>query len=1267
MKRKKKRFKKRGKKKLKEDNDNKMENIKRNKLPSINYITNNDNKFGININREGKNPIYINQSFKFVEGSGYNENTLLIDLKKNAIGQLNALNFATDKIINANNIDNILKIFSKVYKDVRLNPENEVNWIKLLVLPKILFAYGKDDSKSLNNRVKERIEFLLNDNWDYFTLKFIGFKDIQITYNEEKLEKKKQDSVKKLVQDGNLSKAMKKLNSVNIHTEINNIDEHNRSCEERVIAANKKFIQEIKDNHPSQEKMDMFHSKNVLKNKVFDKLSIDVGSIIEMIKISKKGVAAGADGLSNEILKKLFQPYNNNPSPNMVAFREEYTYFLNNFLENNIPEFVLDYFRDSVLYLIPKEKKKDNDKVDVRPIAVGLTTTKLIMKSALKNVNMSKIDKIFGGMQKGLKKRGTEEIIFALQVNKDKYPEKDMFIMDAENGYGNLNAYAALEIILKELPEIYNVVKNLLMPGNKGSNSYVMGNEDGIKPILRLNGIPQGNSGSGFLYSIGITTMLNELNKILNGSSDPNIVGENLILFFLDDGYLSFDNEKLEEVLKCIENIGSNIGYIINKKKGSYLLGFCNSYTEAIKRKEIVIKLGINKDIIKINPKDMFIGFRENYISKEELNNAINEYSVKCLGSYIGLEESIKIELKKKSIQLQIEKDKLLQLQDNQCRQLLMTYCFANKCMYLARTLSPNITEEIFEDNYKYQNELVHSLLLSVPEQNSINKINNLSRLKNIAILPPDLRKISYIAYAASVAENSVLIDNHNKGFINDINDDNNNADFYNSSQKLYNYVEDDDNSIISSITDDFENLNNSNNNMHGNEVEEFNILIDTDIDDDNNTTNKDSSLNSTIIDNFGHSKDSYNDIHNYCDTYDENININDDNSNNSINYDERRDSNNIQVNISPSINDNIDDTQNDFGNDNKDFIQNILNQLNQYSVANNFKMALKKSSLLIDQKLDVNIILDLQNKKGNIINQQDDQIIGGGKIQKILSQMYLDQEKKIFMKNLIDSNDKELIAWIISASDNSAGLIFKTIPSDPNLKISNTEWSYILHRWLLIPIPGAKSKRCSCGKYIDDHGFHITNLAGCNGHRIEIHDHVLNEIYKMCRTLGNFAKKEQLSNIDNNCRCDIVLIDQKIQFDVTIIATINAKTKFTSIDKIFQEEISNTAFNKKLIKYSIHTLINDNKVIPIVFENTGKLHSAGKKIIKDLIYNSYNDKLSAEIMYIYWLKRINVCLMKQNAIAIYNRIKILKEDKIHKNDPAHSILTEGIRINYQK
>ena len=53
--------------------------------------------------------------------------------------------------------------------------------------------------------------------------------------------------------------------------------------------------------------------------------------------------------------------------------------------------------------------------------------------------------------------------------------------------------------------------------------------------------------------------------------------------------------------------------------------------------------------------------------------------------------------------------------------------------------------------------------------------------------------------------------------------------------------------------------------------------------------------------------------------------------------------------------------------------------------------------------------------------------------------------------------------------------------------------------------------------------------------------------------------------------------------------------------------------------------------------------------------------------MYIYWLKRINVCFMKQNAIAIDNRIKILKEDKMHKNDPAHSILTEGIRANYQK
>ena len=44
------------------------------------------------------------------------------------------------------------------------------------------------------------------------------------------------------------------------------------------------------------------------------------------------------------------------------------------------------------------------------------------------------------------------------------------------------------------------------------------------------------------------------------------------------------------------------------------MLGFCNSYTEAIKRKEIVANLGINKDNIKINPKDMFIGFTENLI-----------------------------------------------------------------------------------------------------------------------------------------------------------------------------------------------------------------------------------------------------------------------------------------------------------------------------------------------------------------------------------------------------------------------------------------------------------------------------------------------------------------------------------------------------------------------------------------------------------------------------------------------------------------------------
>ena len=216
------------------------------------------------------------------------------------------------------------------------------------------------------------------------------------------------------------------------------------------------------------------------------------------------------------------------------------------------------------------------------------------------------------------------------------------------------------------------------------------------------------------------------------------------------------------------------------------------------------------------------------------------------------------------------------------------------------------------------------------------------------------------------------------------------------------------------------------------------------------------------------------------------------------------------------------------------------------------------------------------------------------------------------------------------------------------------------MHRWLFIPIPGVSSKRCSCGKYIDNLCFHITNLAPCKGIRQIIHDHVLNEFFKMVRILGNYAQKEQISNSYNGCRSDIVIYDHGWQIDIATTSVSNSQT-ISMAKALIEERMASATFLKKISKYGKHPLVEGHIIKPIVFENTGRLEYRGQKLIKDLVKIAYSDTKSIDIVYNYWLQRINLCFWKANARAMDTRLKKLNCANIHKYDSGHTILSEGI------
>jgi hypothetical protein len=87
-----------------------------------------------------------------------------------------------------------------------------------------------------------------------------------------------------------------------------------------------------------------------------------------------------------------------------------------------------------------------------------------------------------------------------------------------------------------------------------------------------------------------------------------------------------------------VEN-GPIYGYHMNLSKSVYLIGVCNSYEDAIARKnELTEKFGFNPDNVHIHP--------DNYLRQDidlcSLNQLRSKFGAKILGSYIGSEEFIR-------------------------------------------------------------------------------------------------------------------------------------------------------------------------------------------------------------------------------------------------------------------------------------------------------------------------------------------------------------------------------------------------------------------------------------------------------------------------------------------------------------------------------------------------------------------------------------------------------------------------------------------------
>jgi hypothetical protein len=165
------------------------------------------------------------------------------------------------------------------------------------------------------------------------------------------------------------------------------------------------------------------------------------------------------------------------------------------------------------------------------------------------------------------------------------------------NSFNTVSRTQALINIRKEIPTILPFVRAMY---GHSSKAWYHGLKSGVTHIDVAEGSTQGDVLGTFCYAMAIQPFLQQM---------KDIMGEQCFLtFFVGVGNLSADFDTMCKILQFIEKDGSKFGFSINKNKGSYCLGKCDSYQIAIQRKQKLIDMGLSSDIIHIRPDKNRVG-----------------------------------------------------------------------------------------------------------------------------------------------------------------------------------------------------------------------------------------------------------------------------------------------------------------------------------------------------------------------------------------------------------------------------------------------------------------------------------------------------------------------------------------------------------------------------------------------------------------------------------------------------------------------------------
>jgi hypothetical protein len=587
---------------------------------------------------------------------GTNEDTMLLDLQADEMGALlgigSSVTFIPEKYLKK-----VRAIWIR-YMQKALDDGQITDWKKYFLLPTIVFDnLGSPSTKAMKDNMADRLRLLEADSWESFTLgTFSQYKPhITLDTSVEEHTNYVHKRCLKLVEQGLVGKAAKTLNR-----EFQPLP----TPEETFIKLLEKFP-------PGQSSISRNEWIDLLTCRVPDdtpKIDVSVDTITDIIYRLDRHVRPGTDKIRNEHLKALCGPPNSS-DPNEAEFRRVYTAVINRIINAELPDEVQYMYRDIDCFAVPKGN------LDVRPIGANILDRKIASTAFLRSIrdfNRSH----FEGLQCATENLGMEKIIHSFRVASEQFPDKDIFSMDGKNAHNILDRGIMMREILKHHPAILPFVRMIY---GQNSKAWFIGQANGINFIDSSLGLHQGDVLASWLYSMGTLPFVQQISALLN-----DIPNDDFVKFYFDDGTICADFDKMVKAIQLILRVGPSFGYRLNLKKGCYLMARCGRQ-EYLRRRHVLVNLGLSPDIIRPHPADTVL--------TDVIVN--DQYGFDLLGSFIGSDDYIRCQLDKKLEVLRREADMLIALPHLQSRALILRMSFSLKINHLLRSTYPSLVNNL--------------------------------------------------------------------------------------------------------------------------------------------------------------------------------------------------------------------------------------------------------------------------------------------------------------------------------------------------------------------------------------------------------------------------------------------------------------------------------------------------------------------------------------------------------------------------------------------